>query len=458
MRGHLFRHDHAVVIGGSVAGLLAARVLADRFTRVTIVERDALPAGPPQSRRGTPQDGHFHALMAAGLASIERLVPGFEADLAAAGAVPGDASLDAAYLLPAGWAPRFKSGLRFRGASRRLVEWTIRRHVAALPNVSIVQRTRVTGLAVDGAGAVRGVVTVHDRSPEPIDADFVVDASGRGSRAPDWLDAAGFGRAREAVVDSRLAYASQRFERPSPEPEWKALLVLADPMRNPRYGGIYPEEDGRWVVALAGIGQVTARGDTAGFLAFARALRSPLVHAAIANAKPLEPVLAFRNTGNRWRRYDQLARLPEGFVLLGDAVAAMNPIYGQGMTLAAFGAALLKSELDEGRPASGFSLRYQRRLARALRIPWLLATSQDLRHGSDVPPLGRLVRYYTDRLQSRIPADPTVARAFFRTLHLADPAAFLRPSILARAVTPFAGPPRDAMAETGVPVIVRSDE
>jgi flavin-dependent dehydrogenase len=457
MGGRRFRCDHAVIIGGSMAGLLAARVLADHFARVTIVERDEFP-DVPRSRPGTPHDGHFHALMAAGLAAIERLLPGFEADLAAAGAVPGDASLDAAYLLPTGWAPRYRSGLYMRASSRRLAEWTLRRHVLARDTIALAQATRVTGLVADAASAVRGVRVRDGAAEREIAADLVVDASGRTSRAPEFLKALGYGRPEEVVVDSRLAYASRRFERPSGDPGWKALLVVADPPDNPRYGGIYPEEGGRWVVALAGPAGDAPPSDPDGFLAFARSLRSPLLAEAIARARPIEPVFSYGSNASRIRNYQRMRRLPEGFIVLGDAVAALNPIYGQGMTLAALGAEALGEELAERGASPGLARRFQRRLAKIIRIPFMLAASEDSRFCTDAPLLARLVRTYTDRLRTRTPTDRAVADAFFRTLQLTDPAAFLRPSILARALAPRIASGRDAMAEAVVPAIVKSDE
>ncbi len=457
MGGHRFRRDHAVVIGGSIAGLLAARVLADHFAQVTIVERDELPDAP-RSRRGAPQDGHFHALMAAGLAAIERLVPGFEADLAAAGAVPGDASLDAAYLLPAGWAPRFKSGLHMRASSRRLAEWILRRHVLARNTIALAQATRATSLVADAAGAVRGVRVREPAGEREIKADLVVDASGRTSRGPEWLEALGYGRPEEAVVDSRLAYASQRFERPPGDPGWKALLIVADPPRNPRYGGIYPEEDGRWVVALAGAGGEAPLADPDGFLGFARRLRSSLLHDAVAHAKPIEPALSYRNTANRVRRYERMRRWPERFVALGDAVAALNPIYGQGMTLAALGAEGLRDELELHGALPDFAKRFQCRLARANRIPWLLAISEDSRFSRDASPLARLIRAYTDRTRLLIPSDRRIAEAFFHTLQLTDPAAIMRLAVMLRALRPRRGMREGALAETVVPAIVGEEE
>jgi len=430
-----FPMRQAVVIGGSIAGILAARVLADHFEQVTVVERDRFPDGP-FSRRGTPHDRHLHALLGGGLRIMDRLFPGFDAELAAAGGVNGDVCNDAAYFLPTGRAPRFATGIRVNGASRRLIEWTLRQRLRAVNNVSFVENLRVTGLLSDSEGSVRGALGRSDAATRDVDADLVVDASGRASRAPEWLQTLGYERPPENVVDSSIAYVSCRFKRPPDDPGWKALFVFGDPRRNPRYGVISPEEDGRWVVGLAGASGVAPEADEAGVLSFARELRSPLLYDAISRARLLGPVLSYRNTMNRVRRYERLRRWPERFVVLGDAVAVLNPIYGQGMTLAAIGAITLGEMLAEHGNREGLAKRFQRRLALANRIPWLLATSQDLRHGGTAPFLTWTAQLYTDRLMARMPTDPIVTKAFFQAVHLVDQTAFLRPRIVARGLMP----------------------
>lgn len=371
---------------------------------------------------------------------MERLLPGFSADLIDHGAVGGDVSSDVAYLLPSGWAPRFKAGLQFLGASRTLIEWVLRKRLMAMDRVSIVEGVRVAGLSCDGRGAVRGVRLTNTVSERELEADFIVDASGRSSRAPDWLKGLGHRCANDLVVDSSVAYVSRRYRRPDRPRDWTALFILADPRTNPRYGGIFPEEGGRWAVGLAGAAGLVPPTDEAGFMAFAADLRSPVLHEALAEAEPLEPVVAFRNTMNRMRPFHRMRRWPDNFVVVGDAVAAMNPIYGQGMTLAGLAAQTLSVVLAVGNPA-GSAQTFQRRLAAAFRIPWLLATSQDSRHGSNAPLLTRLTRAYTDRLQVRIPGDPVVADAFYRVVQFDDPRAMIRRRVLARALMPARSAP-----------------
>lgn len=432
------RPDHALVIGGSIAGLLSARVLSDHFARVTVIERDRLPDGP-RSRRGVPQDTHLHGLMAAGLMTIERLLPGFEQGLADGGATVGDAARDVVHVLPAGAAPRFVSGLRFRGATRRLMESVIRRRVLALDRVTVMQSARVTGLVSDGADAIGGVRVRASHSDLEIDADLVVDASGRHTRAPDWLDALGFGRPPALTVDSGIAYASRRFLRPVAEPDWKVLLIAGDPDAYPRYGGILSEEDDQWAVVLAGVGKDAPPVDDAGFRSYATGLRSRMLHDAIADAEPAGPVRLYRDTGNRMYRYERMRYRPTNFIPIGDATVALNPVFGQGMTLAALAAAELGASLAAIGCGAKLARHLQRRLTAINRLPWLVATSQDFRHGSTVPRATRLIRAYTDRFVQRVPGSRAAAGAFIRGLHLVDPTGFLAPGIVARTLLPAPG-------------------
>jgi 2-polyprenyl-6-methoxyphenol hydroxylase-like FAD-dependent oxidoreductase len=374
-------------------------------------------------------------MMAAGQQQLERLFPGFDADLAAEDTVTGDISCDAAILLPAGWAPRFETGTVVRGASRRLIEAVMRRRLAAWVNVNWIAPATVTDLIAGPRGEIVGVRTAFGENTETVEADLVVDASGRSSRMPAWLEELGYRRPDEVVVDSSVVYASRRFRRPVPGPDWTALMIGADPASNPRYGVVYPEEGGRWVVALAGAAGVEPPTDELGFLEFAQKLRSPVLYRAIAKAEALGPVIGFRNTGNRLRRYEA-TRLPANLLVLGDAAMTLNPIYGQGMTMAILGCLELQGVLARTDNRRGIGRRFQRRLAAAGRIPWLLATSQDGRHGSKVSRTTRLMQAYTDRLQARVRTDETVALAFFKTMHFLDLKALTRPGIIARVLAP----------------------
>ncbi|MFO0798261.1 MAG: FAD-dependent monooxygenase [Gemmataceae bacterium] len=437
--------NHAVVIGGSVAGLLAARVLAAQYRRVTILERDHLPAGP-DARKGTPQARHIHVLLTAGRRVIERLYPGFVTDLVAAGAEDYDAVGDVEWYSPAGPATtRFRSGLRFLGATRDLIEWGVRTRTLAHPGVEVRDGVSVAAYRLDPAGRrVVGVVLDQRDGPgrpaEELAADVVVDASGRGSRTPQLLEALGFPRPRETVVNGFLGYASRLVKRPAGWTDWSALHVQAAPPHRRRGGVIAPVEGGRWVVTLAGGGKDHPPTDEAGFREFSRSLPDPRFAAALEAAEPLSPIVGTKTSENRVRHYEELTHRPEGLLVMGDAACAFNPVYGQGMSAAAVGAEVLDRCQGTARPGvEGLAARFQRRLAKANTRPWLLATGEDYRFAeAEGPPPGLVVRLahrYLDHVTALAARDPVVRRRFVEVVHLVrSPLSLLAPSVLARTL------------------------
>ncbi|HKP87230.1 MAG TPA: FAD-dependent monooxygenase, partial [Blastocatellia bacterium] len=349
---------HAIVIGGSMAGLFAGRVLADYFDRVTIIERD-LFAQTPEPRKGVPQSRHLHALLTRGQTILEQFFPGILNELAEADALVYDLAREIAWHTPAGWGIRFKSNLGILACSRDLLEWTTRRRVAALPRVRFLEEGDVTGLVTnDDCSRVVGarVRSRHTDEGQPGDeallcADLVVDASGRGSRAPQWLKAIGYAAPEESVINAFLGYASRVYERPAAShPGWNGAYIQAAPPEHTRGGIVFPIEGNRWMLTLIGLGRDYPPTDEAGFLEFARSLRTSALYDAIKDARPLTPIVSHRGTENRLRHYERLPRLPEGFVLVGDSVCAFNPVYGQGMTMAALGALTLSESLGKHAP------------------------------------------------------------------------------------------------------------
>jgi 2-polyprenyl-6-methoxyphenol hydroxylase-like FAD-dependent oxidoreductase len=302
---------------------------------------------------------------------------------------------------------------------------------------------RVTGVRLRERGGTDEVAG----DGESIGADLIVDASGRDSRTPEWLDSLGFGRARETVIDPFLGYASRLYRRPPELPaDWRAMVVSNVPPHQPRGGVLYPIEDGRWLVTLAGIARDYPPTDEAGFLAFARSLATPALHETIADAEALSPIWGYRRTENRLRHYERLPRWPEGFVALGDAVCTFDPVYGQGMTASALAALTLDRCLRErhrrspGGDLRGLPRRFQRRLAQSNTTPWLLATGEDFRWPAtaggrpDLPT--KIAHRYVDQVLALIVENPAVGQAFFEVLHLLKPlVSLLRPHVLARVLT-----------------------
>ncbi len=432
---------HALVIGGSMAGLLTARVLSKRFGRVTIVERDHFPEGP-EFRKGVPQSRHLHVFMMRGRMISDKLFSGLSEVLEEAGAVPLDSAKDFEWLTPAGFAPRFPSGLPVLMCSRELLEWTVRARVAALPQVSFLEQTDVTGLLPTPDGKRVAGVEVRSRtaknaaeSRELLRADLVVDASGRNSNASKWLEALGYAPPEETYINSHLGYASRVYRRPEQfDGDWKGLNAQAAPPEFTRGGVLLPLEGDRWMVTLSGVGGDYPPTDEAGFMDFARSLRTPMLYEAIKDAEPISDISGYRDTENRRRHYENLSRQPDNFLVTGDAASAFNPIYAQGMTTAALGAEVLEECLRESDDLTGLSKRFQKKLAKANAASWLLATGEDFRvrgvEGGKATFATRLTHRYMDRVLALSLHDIEVRQTFLEVFHmLKAPTALFGPDI-----------------------------
>ncbi|MFB7378631.1 NAD(P)/FAD-dependent oxidoreductase [Kitasatospora purpeofusca] len=370
----------AVVLGGGFAGMLTASVLARHAEQVVVLDRDRLPAGPV-ARAGLPQARHGHLLMASGAASLEALLPGLTDALTAAGArrlaLPGDLVT----LTPHGWLPRIGEASHGWCLSRDLLDWIVRARVLADPAIELHQGVHGEGL-VGEARRVTGVRLRGGAWPDghELAADLVVDATGRGSRAPDWLAGLGLPEVAQERVDCGLVYATLLVRAPDGAAAFPSVSIRSGPGAGPdRAGVIFPIEDGRWLVTLSATRGAEAPRDEAEFHAFARALPHPLIADLLPLCEPLDRVRRYGNTADRRRRYDRLRRWPAGFAVVGDAVAHTNPAYGHGLSVAAAGVlelarALERRGADDGRVTG----EVQRAVHRATRAAWSLATGQDV--------------------------------------------------------------------------------
>ncbi len=435
------RQKHAVVIGGSIAGLLAAKVLTKYFERVTVIERDNFTQ-EAEHRHGVPQSPHVHTLLKRGLQSLEELFPGIEAQLADLGAYAIDWGNDLPWMGFAGWAPRFNSGLITHACSRNLLEQTIRRRLAAEDNLFIQQGQVISLLSSSNQTSVTGVRVRFGNQPETdLTADLVVDASGRNSPAPQWLAAMGYTAPEETVINSFLGYASCWYQPPTNlQYDWQCLYVTVQPPNNNRGGVIYKVEGNRWILTLIGVGKDYPPTDKDGFLDFARSLRSPVIYEAIKDAQPLSSIYGYRRTENRLRHYEKLKRLPEGFVLVGDAVCAFNPVYGQGMTVAALEALTLDRCLNQQLSHQsdgnliGLSRHFQKQLNKVIAVPWLMTTGEDLRwhttEGGQPDFISRIMQLYLDQVLLLQTENAEIHKTFLEVIHmLKPPTAFFQPSI-----------------------------
>jgi 2-polyprenyl-6-methoxyphenol hydroxylase-like FAD-dependent oxidoreductase len=436
------RGERAVVLGGSIAGLLAARVLSDFYRTVTVVERDVLPQMAAQ-RPGVPQGRHVHGLLSSGSQVLDELFPGLLADLVAHGANVLEGGLSGA-CVRFGGRELDRSG-RFADpqalvtylASRPLLEATVRNRVRALDNVAILEFHNAVELMAMQRERVTGVRVVNrsDGTETILPTDLVVDASGRGGRTPAFLDRLGYGRPREQRIAVGVTYVSQLLRVPPDALTEKLILVGALPER-PTGGALFACENGTWMVTLAGLAGHEPPVDPVGMLRFAAEFAPAPMMAALAAAESLSEVRHCRFGESRWHRYDKMQRLPAGLLVVGDAICSFNPVYGQGMSVAALEAIALRDCLR--RNDDDLARRFFRAAAQPIRAAWQLTANADLamqarrRHSAAT----RLGNWYTKRVLTAAESDTVVTERLFRVTNLVDrPAHLLHPAMVARVAT-----------------------
>ncbi|MET9500589.1 FAD-dependent monooxygenase [Streptomyces sp. NPDC006622] len=448
--------SRAVVIGAGLAGMLAAAALSTVVDQVIVLERDDLPDGP-EHRKGLPQGRHAHLLMAGGLAAMEDLVPGvgMRKHLLAAGAREISLSSGMIALTPEGWFRRWRhEGPRMMTSSRALLDWAVRDAVLANTGAE-VRKGQVRELTGD-AWRVTGVRVSAPGGDEVIDADFVVDASGRGSRVVHWLSELGISDVREKTVDAGLVNATRIYRTPEGAGRFPLTIIQANPYQGlpGRSGMVLPIEGDRWMVSLAGTrGGGEPPSDPDGFLRYTLDLPHPLVGRLIAGAEPLTDIHVSRSTSNHRRYLEKVREWPERFVALGDALATFNPAYGQGMSVAALGAQVLGRELRRGGAidSAGLARRVQRGAASSVEAAWTMAVSQDVwfpgTRGGAPTVADRLVTRFTRRVMRTATGSYGAASAVWDVTGLtAGPERLLRPSALLATLNgpslpPTAGPP-----------------
>ncbi|MEU3794785.1 FAD-dependent monooxygenase [Streptomyces fructofermentans] len=461
-------HGHAVVIGSGFAGLTAARALAHFMDRVTVIERDWVPRGPGR-RPGVPQARHTHSLTAAARHGLEQLFPGITADLTGAGAVRVRMPQDMLVLGPGGWLPRFDSGLSLLSAGRDLIDSVLRERLRADPEVAFLPGHEVLALEPGRHDTVTGVqVRARDRGAPGgwserrlIPAEFVVDATGRGSRAPQWLAELGYDMPAQTVSGPPGSFATAVFAPPVGHvADWKALLLMPDPGGRVR-GLLHPVEGGRWSVTLRTADPEQRPTDHGQFLQTAADLRHPLLHDVIEAATALGPVYGCDRTGNRRRHYEKLRRWPDQFVVVGDALADLDPAHGQGLTFAVECALVLDQLLAGHGTTVGLGYRLRRALAHQLAPAWQAGTRRQraARAGRDPRPgpRTRLARHYAARVAAAATTDHAAARLLLeRDQALMSRGAALRPGVLRAALAgPRATAPAAPPSTTHGPTVPR---
>lgn len=455
------------MIGAGIGGLLAARVASEFFDRVTVVERDALP-NTPTARRCVPQARHAHVLTARGRATLEELFPGFTDDLVGFGAPTGDLQSD--FRLVFGghrWAKGI-SGVHLLVASRPLIEWHLRTLVCALPNVEIIdqcaaigiitdpRRRAVTGLALSRTSHSR---TSHRIADNALDADLIVDASGRSSQSQGWLEPLGYPRPKEESLSIHLTYATRRYRRDPSQLDGDIGIGVDTTPALPRGGIALAQENDSWIITLAGYGDDAPPLDPDGFADFAGSLPAPELGELISTAEPIDDGARYR-VPTTVRRHFDAAHLPRGYLPFGDTICSFNPVYGQGMSVAALEALTLRHCLRaDGAPVTA---RFLRKVRPLLDQAWSMSCNTDLRlpfiEGKRTTQV-RATNAYVARMHRAAATDPRVGTAFLRVISLLDhPTTLFRPATLTRVLranrtshptnTPHVDPPPSTRTDT----------
>jgi 2-polyprenyl-6-methoxyphenol hydroxylase-like FAD-dependent oxidoreductase len=430
--------NQAVVLGASMAGLLAARVLAERFERVLVIERDVLPPAG-EHRRGVPHGRHLHGLHPRGREILDELFPGFTDTLTASGAVCCDVLGDLRWQLSGHQLQQAKIGLPALFASRPFPEGHVRAMVQSLPGIRLLGGTSVCGLTVtEDKRTVTGVEVCGTcgGSPAQIEASVVVDASGRGSHTPAWLAELGYQRPEQERVEIGLGYATRTCRLRPAAMNGDQMILTGGTPENPRAGVLAVTEGGRHMLTLAGICGDHPPTDPAGFGAFVATLPSADIAHAIAGAEPLDDPVPFRFPASVRHRYERLSAFPAGLLVIGDAVCSFNPVYGQGMTVAATETMTLRALL--ARHAAPDARRYFRAIAAAIDLAWDIAVGADLAF-PQVPGKRsakvRLVNAYMPRLHAAAARDEALAASLVRVIGLKDrPEGLLRPDRVLRVL------------------------
>ena len=430
----------AIVIGASMGGLLAARALADYYQQVTVLERDIFPL-PGKNRKGVPQDRHAHGLLSRGREVLEQLFPGITLELKAQGALRLDLLKQSRWFANGGYLyQKSQSDLIGLLVSRPLLEAQVRKRLLSLPNIKVMEHCDVLGLLTTPDHTqilgVRLIQRADGSSEESLNAELVVDATGRRSESPVWLKTLGYEMPEEEQVHMGLGYTTRIYRRRPEHLQGDLATIVAPSLPNWRCGAMLALEGDRWIVSIGGYMGDRAPTDEKGFLEFAKSMPAQEIYEVIKDAEPLSELLPYKLPTSQRLHYERMVRFPENYLVFGDAICSFNPIYGQGMTVAALECLALQNCLAKG--SQNLARRFFKEALRVVDIPWSMAVNNDLR----IPqvqgrrsPMVRFLNWYISKMHVAARRDRVVAVAFLKVTNLmASPKSILHPRISLRVL------------------------
>lgn len=418
---------NALVLGGSLGGLLTARVLSNHFEQVTIIEKDPVHR-VPESRKGQPQTQHLHGLLPAGLRVLNKYFSNIESDMIANGANIMDFAETMNWFSYGGFKKRFTFGINAVTVSRPMLEHVVRERVLALPNVRLEDNTTVKKLLTSpDHHQVLGVETENkvDGQVQQMLADLVIDVTGRGSRTPQWLKDIGFDAPEGSEVKVNVGYTTRLYKRDPDDSlghDW--MLYTPQAPQETRFGGLFPVEDNKWVLTVGGWHGDHAATDERGFMEFVKQLPHPSFYQVASHSEPLSEVIPFKFPLSLRRHYEKLHRFPTGFLVLGDAITSFNPTYGQGMSSAALQAEALDKVLAQKPDSEALASNYFKAINPIVDMIWQLATGEDFRFAETTgkrPPGINLINKYVAKVHKASLNDEVVGKAFLYVMGLLKP-------------------------------------
>jgi 2-polyprenyl-6-methoxyphenol hydroxylase-like FAD-dependent oxidoreductase len=434
---------HAVVLGGSIAGLLATRVLSDHFEQITLIERDCI-LGNASHHKGVPQARHVHVLLARGLEIVTQLFPDLADELKAQGATELDFGADVGWYQLGDYKCQFNSGMNVLCQSRLLLEAQIRQRVVALINVTILSEYTMIGLkSTPDRKSITGI-TFHRNGAaeqnESLDADLVIDAMGRGSHSSQWLEELGYEKPKVSQVTAEIGYTSRIYPRkPDDLGGMKGFILSPTPPHEKRGGVVSPIEGDRWMVTLMGYLGEHAPTDERGFLNFAQSLPTSDIYDLISQTQALSSPIPHRFRSSLRCHYEKLSRYAEGYLVLGDALCSFNPIFGQGMSVAAIEAQVLDACLKTSpEDLTDLPKHFFRKTAQVINAPWQMVTGEDFRYPEVIGKRSlniSALNWYISKVYRATHRDTIVYGAFIQVMHLVrSPQALFHPKILLRVL------------------------